>query len=251
MLAINDLVLSRGERRLVDGLNVRLQAGRIAVALGPNGAGKSTLLLALAGMFDAQRGEVRVNGNPLAGYARQDLARLVAWQGELPPTEFGLTVRQRLALAADGEVDGQIGEALGFTELERLAERSLGALSSGERQRVEIAALMVRDCSLWLMDEPTAHLDMRHQADCLKLMRRKADAGCTIVTVLHDLQQAAAVADDVILLQGDGHVATGSAESMLTAERLQPLFGVKLKGSGRALRPVYSEHVQGDADEES
>jgi len=247
MLAVTDLVLSRGGRSLVDGLGFTLQAGRIAVLLGPNGAGKSTLLLALAGMFDVQGGVVQIDGHALTDYSHRQLAGLVAWQGELPPAEFGLTVGQRLALAA-GEADGErIDEALAFTELEKLAGRSLGALSSGERQRVEIAALMVRDCPLWLMDEPTAHLDMRHQADCLRLMRREADSGRTIVTVLHDLQQAAAVADDVILLDGQGSVTAGSAEAMLTTERLQPLFGVKLKGAGRSLMPVY----HGDADEES
>lgn len=245
MLAINNLVLSRGERRLVDGLNFSLQPGRIAVVLGPNGAGKSTLLLALAGMFEPQSGEVRVGGNSLAGYDRQQLAQQVAWQGELPPTEFGLTVGQRLALA-EGE-SGRIGEALALTELEALSHRSLGELSSGERQRVEIAAVIVRDCPLWLMDEPTAHLDMRHQADCLQLMRREAIAGRTVVTVLHDLQQAAAVADDVILLNGCGGVVAGAADTLLTTERLQPLFGVKLKGAGRSLMPVYN----GDCDEES
>lgn len=251
MLTINNLELSRGERSLVDSLDLQLQAGRIAVVLGPNGAGKSTLLLALAGMFEAESGQVAISGQSVAEASHQQLSQLAAWQGDLPPTEFGLTVKQRLALAA-GESGGErIIEALGFTELERLAQRSLGALSSGERQRVEIASLMVRDCPVWLMDEPTAHLDMRHQADCLKLMRREAAGGRTIVTVLHDLQQAAAVADDVILLDGLGRAEVGTAEQMLLAERLQPLFGVKLKGAGRSLLPVYYEHARGEADEES
>jgi iron complex transport system ATP-binding protein len=251
MLAINDLVLSRGERCLVDGLDFALEAGRIAVVLGPNGAGKSTLLLALAGMFDTQGGVVRIDGQALTECSHRRLAERVAWQGELPPAEFGLTVGQRLALAADEAEDERIEAALAFTELTRLVGRSLGALSSGERQRVEIAALMLRNCPLWLMDEPTAHLDMRHQVDCLRLMRREADSGRTIVTVLHDLQQAAAVADDVILLAGQGRVAAGPAEVLLTAERLQPLFGVSLKGAGRTLAPVYAEHMRGDIDEES
>lgn len=245
MLAINALVLNRGDRRLLDGLNFELAAGRIAVVLGPNGAGKSTLLLALAGMFAPEGGSVELNAQAVTSCSHRELAALVAWQGELPPTEFGLTVGQRLALA--GSQAGRPDEALALMELAHLSGRALGDLSSGERQRVEIAATMVRDCPLWLMDEPTAHLDMRHQVDCLQLMRREAAAGRTIVTVLHDLQQAAAVADDVILLDGRGSVEVGGAASMLTAERLQPLFGVKLKGAGRSLMPVYN----GDDDEES
>ena len=124
-----------------------------------------------------------------------------------------------------------------------LRERALGELSSGERQRVEIAALMMRDCPVWLMDEPTAHLDMRHQVDCLRLIKQQAKKGRLIFAVLHDLQQAAAVADVVVLLGGKGGVQVGQAQDLLTAEQLEPIFKVKLQGSGRNLMPSYTDEL--------
>ncbi|MDQ7002877.1 MAG: ABC transporter ATP-binding protein, partial [Ghiorsea sp.] len=159
----------------------------------------------------------------------------------LPPSEFGLTVLQRLTLSAEGDAEKNINHALDFMELNALKHRALGDLSSGERQRVEIAATMVRDNPIWLMDEPTAHLDMKHQVDCLKLIKQQAKQGRLIITVLHDLQQAAGVADRVVLFDGCGGVSVGTAKDILIAARLEPVFKVKLKGTGKDLRPEYGE----------
>jgi len=253
MIAIQNLRLCRGKKELISSLTTQLEAGQVVAVLGPNGAGKSTLLQAVMVMFKPEHGLVSLNDASVAAYSKQDLSRLIAWQGDLPPAEFGLTVGQRLNLAMEvAHSEPQVMQqrfqsALAYLELESLQTRSLAELSSGERQRVEIAAIMVRDNPIWLMDEPTAHLDLRHQADCLKLMKKEAQNGRLILTVLHDLQQAAAVADIVILLDGKGGVEVGEAATMLTAQRLEPVFGVKLKGIGRDLMPIYS----GEIDEEA
>ncbi|MDX8387500.1 MAG: ABC transporter ATP-binding protein [Ghiorsea sp.] len=239
MLIIQSLRLERGDRTLLALLDAEFKTGQIVAVLGPNGAGKSTLLLSILGLHAPSAGVVTLKGKSVYEYSRQALSEHIAWQGDLPPSEFGLTVGQRLSLAAEGDVSQDIHEALTYMELAHLEQRSLAELSSGERQRVEIASTMVRDRPIWLMDEPTAHLDMRHQSDCLKLMKKKAGQGRLIITVLHDLQQAAAVADVIVLLDGKGGVEVGSAAEMLVAQRLEPVFGVELKGSGRELAPVY------------
>lgn len=226
-MKLSDVAIERGGRTLLSGLECQFQAGEVVVILGPNGAGKSSLLLALAGLIPAS-GEVELFGRLLADYGRDELSRSVAWQGELPPTEFGLTVRQRLELAAGERMDA-IESTAEEMDIAPLLQRPLGELSSGERQRVEIAAVMLRDCPLWLFDEPTAHLDLKHQTAVLKMFRAEAAKGRTIVTVLHDLQQAAAVADHLILLDGVGGAEAGDAVGLLTAERLSSLFQVKLK----------------------
>ena len=240
MIKVNDLTLQRGDKQLVSNLTMQLKAGDVVVVLGPNGAGKSTLLLALSGLLTDFTGSITLDDKPIADYTHAELAGQVAWQGELPPTEFGLTVEQRLQLAAS-EITNQLTQALNYLELQPLKHRALGELSSGERQRVEIAALMMRDCPVWLMDEPTAHLDMKHQVDCLKLIKQQSKKGRLIITVLHDLQQAAAVADMVILLNGRGEVTIGNATSILTDKLLEPVFQVKLKGKSKSLRLIYGE----------
>lgn len=241
MIQIRGLSVRRGEKTLFEQLNVDIQPGKVVTVLGPNGAGKSSFLLSLLNLITRESGDVRFDDQPLPELSRQKLAKIMAWQGDLPPAEFGLTVVQRLLLASDGGAQEEINDALAFMDLEKLRNRALAELSSGERQRVEIAALMVQDNPIWLMDEPTAHLDMRHQADCLKLMKKEAQKGRLIITVLHNLQQAAAVADMVILLDGKAGVEVGAADDMLQAAKLEPVFGVLLSGKGRDLKQVYGE----------
>ena len=227
VLELSGVSVGRGGLRLVEELDMAVGPGRITVIMGPNGAGKSSLLLAMAGMIPVA-GEIELAGQPLADYSRQEIAERIAWQGELPPTEFGLNVAQRLGLAA-GEADGEaIAGAAAAMQVDGLLDRSLGALSSGERQRVELAALMLRDVPLWLLDEPTAHLDLRHQLACLAMLKREAGRGRAIVVVLHDIPQAVAIADDVLLF-GDNGVAAGEAATILSRERLQRVFGVTLQ----------------------
>lgn len=241
VIQASNLRLQRGNRQLLSGFSFSIQAGEITVILGPNGAGKSSLLLALAGLIPAD-GELLLNRAVIAGYKRGELARDVAWQGELPPTEFGLTVKQRLLLAR-GEDDYDMSPVASAMDIEPLLNRPLAELSSGERQRVELAALMLRDAPLWLLDEPTAHLDLKHQAHCLKMMKKQAVAGRAVVTVLHDLQQALTVADSVILIDGKGGAEYGPANRMLTIDRLSTLFDTPLIGQGKLLIPDYGDGI--------
>lgn len=239
MISMQALSLIRGNKMLCSHFSALFSAGKVVVILGPNGAGKSTLLQAIMGMFKAEHGCVLLNQRDVLQMSRREIADLVAWQGELPPSEFGLTVVQRLHLSASPPSAEGLQQAMDRMELSALQHRALGALSSGERQRVEIAAMMLRDQPIWLLDEPTAHLDLKHQADCLAVMRHAAAAGRCVITVLHDLQQAASVADILVVLDGQGGICSGDALQMLTAEQLQPVFGVKLEGTGKSLRPIY------------
>jgi len=238
LMQLSDVSVERGGRTLLSALDCEIRAGQVTVVLGPNGAGKSSLLLAMAGLIVAT-GRIEVSGRGLADYPRDALPKLIAWQGELPPTEFGLTVHQRLNLtAADGAMG--IGDAARSMDIDTLLDRPLGELSSGERQRVELAALMLRDAPLWLLDEPTTHLDLKHQIRCIRMLKSERAAGRAIITVLHDIQQAMAVADCVVLIDGRGGVAYGEAHMLLNSDRLAEIFDAPLTGSGGMLMPDYS-----------
>jgi len=250
LLELKQVTLQRGGRILFTGFSKVVAPGRITVIMGPNGAGKSSLLLALAGMIPAS-GRIVLRGKPLNEHSRPEIARQIAWQGDLPPTEFGLTVAQRLQLAgvkrgqfhffnSDTEEESKLSPFLPVAtlmEVDGLLERTLGDLSSGERQRVELTALMLRDVPLWLLDEPTAHLDLRHQVISLRMLRRQSGQGRAIVVVLHDIQQSMSIADDVVLIDGNGGILADKAVAMLTQERLQGVFGVSLQAS--TLLPKY------------
>lgn len=235
-ISVENLHICRGQSELLHGLNLEIQAGKITVIMGPNGAGKSSLLLAIAGLIPSS-GRISLLGKNLNEYSRQNIAKLIAWQGDLPPTEFGLTVSQRLQLAAGENNQTSLTQSATAMEVEKLLQRDLGKLSSGERQRVELAALMLRDCPFWLLDEPTAHLDLRHQMTCLKMLKEQASHSRAIAVVLHDIQQAKAVADNVVLFEAMNGVQTGKADEMLSRERLQGVFQVPLNDG--SLLPDY------------
>jgi iron complex transport system ATP-binding protein len=239
LLRLSDLSIARGGRTLLSGLTCAVRAGEVLVVLGPNGAGKSSLLLALAGLIPASGG-MALQGRPLVTYGREELSRSIAWQGELPPTEFGLTVRQRLELAA-GEADGNIEASAVAMDVAPLLHRPLGELSSGERQRTELAALMLRDAPVWLLDEPTAHLDLKHQIHCMHMIKQQCAKGRAIVAVLHDLQQAMAIADHLILIDGKGGAEYGEAGQLFTGERLSHLFDAPVVRQGSVFVPDYGE----------
>ncbi|NOR72994.1 MAG: ATP-binding cassette domain-containing protein [Mariprofundaceae bacterium] len=244
-----NLSLVRGGRELFRGMDIEAGPGTIVAVIGPNGAGKSSLLMALAAVLVPASGECIMQGRAVSSYSRAELAQLIAWQGELPPTEFGLTVEQRLKLAAMGSGDaGLMHHAIKEMDIGTLLSRSLAELSSGERQRVEIASVMLRDCPLWLFDEPTSHLDLQHQVACLNMFRAEARKGRVIVTVLHDIQQAASVADKVILIDGRGGIECGDARSMMVTDKLESLFRVKLATVSLDGREVQLPDYRGHKD---
>jgi len=240
LLNISHLNIQRGKKAICSDLSFTLQHGEIIVVLGPNGAGKSSLLLALAGLISSQ-GELQVLGKALAGYSNRDLMQQLAWQGDLPPTEFGLTVQQRLSLVVV-EAEKNISAVAQDMEIAHLLMRPLQALSSGERQRVELAALMLRDVPIWLLDEPTTHLDLKHQIQTVKMLKKHAREGRAMVVILHDMQQAMALADALILMDGQGGVQYGLAEALWDKNRLACLFDAPLLQNNSILMADYGEN---------
>ena len=237
VMKLSGVAVERRGRTLLSDLHCELHAGNVIVVLGPNGAGKSSLLLALTGLIPAS-GAIELFDRSLADYGRDELSQSVAWQGDLPPTEFGVTVRQRLELAA-GELTDSLESTAAFMDITPLLHRPLGELSSGERQRTELAALMLRDAPVWLLDEPTAHLDLKHQIHCINMLKAQRERGRTIITVLHDLQQAMAVADDLILIDGKGGAEYGEAKQLFSGDRLSQLFDVPVMMQGSLFVPDY------------
>ncbi|MFQ5344573.1 MAG: ABC transporter ATP-binding protein [Mariprofundus sp.] len=239
VMQISGLAVHRGDRTLFSGLNCTFHSSEVVVVLGPNGAGKSSLLLALAGLIPFS-GLITLQGRSLCGFSRAECARRIAWQGDLPPTEFGLTVMQRLELAGEHS-DADITSAVDVMDISRLLMKTLGELSSGERQRVELVALMLRDTPVWVLDEPTTHLDLKHQVQCLNMLRSQAEQGRAIITVLHDLQQAATIADRVVIINGCGGAEYGEVNEMLDITKLSGLFEIPLLRQGKAILPDYGE----------
>ena len=239
VLGTDALHVSVGARDVCRGLDFTLQPADTLVILGRNGAGKSTLLHTLAGLRKPAGGEVLLSGQPYAAWPRGHEACLRGLLAQSQPDFFSATVLETALVGRHpylGRWDWETpdDEAIAMAALEQmglaaLAGRQVPTLSGGERQRLSIAALLVQQPRLYLLDEPLAHLDLHHQIQVLEHFAMLAAGGAGVVMVLHDINLAARYASHVLLLDGeDGH-AFGRAAEILTAPRLSVAFGHPLR----------------------
>lgn len=218
-------------------VSVDLVPGGVTVLVGPNGSGKSTLLRTLAQLHDPAGGVVTVDGDDASHLRGRALARKLAFLPQGSPIPAGITVRElvghgryahrgALGRVRSGDHDA-VDWALDVTGTTAFADRYVDGLSGGERQRVWIAMVLAQKTGVLLLDEPTTYLDLRYQVEVLGLARRLADEhGITVGLVLHDLNQAAAYADRVVVLADGAVLATGAPEQVLTGETIEAAFGL-------------------------
>ncbi|WP_424187588.1 ABC transporter ATP-binding protein [Actinokineospora sp. G85] len=226
-----------GEREVLAGVDVDVRSGEWVSLLGRNGSGKTTLLRVLAGLLRPDQGAVLLGGDPMAGLGRREVARRLALLPQSAPVVPGLTVRQfvrqgryaargPLGMLADTD-DPHVREALRATGVDEWADSPLDRLSGGQRQRVRLALALAQDAPVLLLDEPTTFLDLRHQVEVLELVRAlQRERGLTVVSVLHDLAQAARYTDRVVaLLDGVVH-ADGEPGAVVDSRFLREVYGV-------------------------
>jgi iron complex transport system ATP-binding protein len=236
-LAAESVSFAFGARTVLDAVSVALAPGEVMAVLGPNGSGKTTLLRLLAGLAAPASGTVRLDGRPLDAWPRRDLARRIALVPQDPRVDFpfsalevtlmgraphqrglGLASARDLAIAAD---------ALARVDASALADRPIDQLSGGERQRVFVARALAQEPAILLLDEPTTHLDLRHQLGLHELLRVLCrERGWSCLSVVHDVNLAAAYADRVVLLADGRVVAAGTPADALTPARVAAVFGV-------------------------
>ncbi|PRY69898.1 iron complex transport system ATP-binding protein [Glaciihabitans tibetensis] len=223
---------------LLDSVALAVPSGSVTALIGPNGAGKSTLIRVLAGVTRPTAGTVAWNGVDLAAVPRRDRARTAALveqdaRAELPMTVESVVglgrVPYRAMFAAESADElSVVRAALAEVGITSFARRQFDSLSGGERQRVHLARALAQQPKLLLLDEPTNHLDVHAQLDTLELVRRLATRdGVTVLAALHDLNLAAAYADDIVVLAAGCVVASGTPDQVLTPELLREVYRVE------------------------
>ena len=239
-LAARDLSAGYDGRIVLAGIDLELHAGELVAVLGANGTGKSTLLRALAGTLGLLAGTVLVQGQPLGGLSRREVAQRVGVVPQESEVAFGFTVREVVAMGRAPHQSGLmltaprdealIAKALDACDLGELAARRVSDLSGGERRRVTIARALAQDTAILLLDEPAAFLDVRHALTLFEIVRREiSERNLACLAVVHDLSQAARFADRVVLLADGKIAAQGSIEEAMTANVLQRVFGVPVR----------------------
>ncbi|MDG4838762.1 ABC transporter ATP-binding protein [Micromonospora sp. WMMD967] len=251
----NELASANGERSLagvdlrlgyhgvpvVHDAMINLRAGAVTALVGPNGSGKSTLLRALARLHPIESGLVHLaDGVAAASLPSREFARRVTLLAQSRPVPSGVTVHDVVGYGRhpyrgrwrteDPDGPAAIARAMDVTGVAAMAQRPVDELSGGELQRVWLATCLAQDTPVLLLDEPTTFLDLRYQVEILDLVRDLADDhGVAVGVVLHDLNQAAAVADEVVLLHQGRVRATGTPATVFTEEALTETYGIRIE----------------------
>ncbi|NGO79617.1 ABC transporter ATP-binding protein [Streptomyces sp. YC504] len=240
-LSATDVTVAYDGVDVVHGAAMTLRPGEVTVLVGPNGSGKSTLLRALARLQRPRTATLTLDADTDGlALSPREFARSVALLTQGRPTPSGLTVRDVVEFGRYpyrsrwGKTDPggkeAVDRALAMTDMSGLAERGVEHLSGGQLQRVWLAGCLAQETGVLLLDEPTNHLDLRYQVELLDLMRDLADGhGIAVGAVLHDLDQAAAVADRIVLLCDGRVIGDGDPEAVLTAERLTETYGIRIE----------------------
>ena len=241
MLEARDLTVSYDRRIAVADVTLSLNEGHITAIIGPNGAGKSTLLRTLNGQLPRSAGAVLLDGEPIDRLSRRNISRRIAVVAQEAELRFPVTVLEfvlggRFAWAThsgwgwETERDLSVAESvLRETELTDLSSRLMNELSGGERQRALMARALATEAPILLLDEPTANLDLSHQATLLSLVRNRCDrhrAAALVVT--HDINLAAEFADNILLMKEGRTVHSGRPEEVLKPEILQEVFEIRV-----------------------
>lgn len=226
-----------GARPVFEDVSLGIPQGAVLGLLGPNGSGKSTLLRLMSGVLPPHSGSVLLDGTPIARLTRRDLARRIAVVPQETRATFDFTVLEMVlmgryphlgTLELEGAADVEIARAaMRDTGTESLADRLFGTLSGGEKQRVVIAAALAQASDILLLDEPTTALDLRFQFEVMAVLKRlNAERGTTLVVSTHDLNLAAALCEQVVLLKSGRVLAHGATADTLTADNLRALYDV-------------------------
>ncbi|MFI8304916.1 ABC transporter ATP-binding protein [Streptomyces sp. NPDC085927] len=240
-LAATDVTVAYDGVDVVHAAALTLRPGEATVLVGPNGSGKSTLLRTVARLQSPRRATLTIDADTDGlALSPREFSRRVALLLQGRPTPSGLSVRDVVEFGryphrgrwggADPGGRAAVDRALTLTGVAELADRGAEHLSGGQLQRVWLAGCLAQETGVLLLDEPTTYLDLRYQVELLDLVRDLADDhGIAVGVVLHDLDQAAAVADRIVLL-AEGHiVAEGTPEEVLTPERLTEVYGIRIE----------------------
>ncbi|MEU7556300.1 ABC transporter ATP-binding protein [Streptomyces sp. NPDC044571] len=237
-LTAQNLTLAYEQRVIAENLSVEIPDHSFTVIVGPNACGKSTLLRALSRMLKPSSGRVLLDGRAIGTLPAKKVARTLGLLPQSSTAPDGITVadlvsrgrhpHQGLLRQWSPEDERIVVESMTATGVADLADRAVDELSGGQRQRVWIAMALAQQTPLLLLDEPTTYLDIQHQIDVLDLCAELHETqGRTLVAVLHDLNHAARYATHLIAMRGGEVVAEGPPAEVVTAERVEKVFGLR------------------------
>jgi len=233
ILEIKDLCAGYGHKDILKGISFHASKGEFISLLGPNGSGKTTLFLTLLGILKASSGSIFLDGKSPDSLPPKQLAKIISFIPQVSSPVKGFTVEEIVSMGRhpygeDASKDRRaIEEAIKKMDLSGLRDKDISRISGGEYQRVLIARSLAQRTEIMLLDEPTAHLDIKYQTEIAQML--KAFAGeKLIIGAFHDINLVKNYADRVIMLRSGAIVADGSVPQVLTPDIIKEVFDVSL-----------------------
>lgn len=241
-LAFNIENLSAGydQHQIFHQLNGQIEYGKITTIVGSNGCGKSTLLKTIGRILKKEEGKVYLQEQDMQKMSSKEIAKRIAILAQSPSAPAQLKVQELISYGRyphrknvnklTNEDVESIHWAMDVTKTLEFADREIAQLSGGQRQRVWLAMALAQKTDILLLDEPTTYLDMAHQMEVLKIVKDiNENHGCTIVMVLHEINQAARFSDTIIAMKEGKIMMTGTPAEFMTPKHLQTIFNVNAK----------------------
>lgn len=236
-IEIKNLTFGYDGHPVFENVNIRIPEGKLTVIVGKNGSGKSTLLKLIAGMYHPQEGSIEVFGRNLKRLSISERARFIGFltQSHSPVFPFSvedvvLTGRASYVFSMPGENDRrECKRALSQMGIEELRTRPYTDLSAGEQQLVMIARVLAQKSRVFLLDEPTSHLDLPNQVRLLKMVKGLVASGLTIVLVIHDPNMGFMYGDNFIFLRNGKIIKPVDEKEPYDSQVLTDVFGMKMK----------------------
>ncbi|OIK06637.1 ABC transporter ATP-binding protein [Bacillus sp. MUM 13] len=254
-LYTENLKIVYGDHEIVENLSLEIPDGKITAVIGPNGCGKSTVLKTLSRILSAKSGAVYLDGKEISKKSTKKIAQEMAILPQSPDAPEGLTVSELVSygrfpyqrgIGRRNDKDKEVVEwALGVTGIHAFRDKTVDALSGGQRQKVWISMALAQETDIILLDEPTTYLDLSHQLEVLELLRYLNEAEKrTIVMVIHDLNHAARFADHIVALKDGSIIKEGTAEEVMTPEVLRLAFNIDavIGTDPRTNKPICSTY---------
>lgn len=238
-LLLEDVSFAYDADAVLRGISCDIAPGEFVGIVGPNGAGKTTLIRMISGMLTPDRGHARMDGRDIAHMHPRERAQRIALVPQTESVVFPWSVTSMVLLGRHPHRGGlgfekaedfeAAEDAMKRMRISHLAARSVLDLSGGELHRVLIARALAQQTPVLLLDEPNAHLDIRHQVELFDLLARlHADEGRTVVIITHDLNLAAAHCDRILLIDEGQLAASGSPQEVIQENIILRHFGVRV-----------------------
>ncbi|MEM1995582.1 MAG: ABC transporter ATP-binding protein [Thermoplasmatales archaeon] len=232
MIDISDLTVTYGKKVAVQGFNLRINDGEHIILMGPNGSGKTTVLKAILGLVP-HKGEIRIDGREVSSLSRRELARKVAYVPQIFSTLYTFSVREFISMGLYSVTkdwssdDERVAEAMRRVRLWELRDRNISNISGGELQKAVIARALVQDSKYIMMDEPTAHLDIKSTKEVLEIVDSLDEKGVVIVS--HDISALNKIKGTLVLMkEGKLKYVGYKGDSSLT-EKMKEVFELSVE----------------------